>query len=152
MPTPDSLPFVDELSVDVAAGSDATWNAVREVVERMTSTAAGRQGTRLLGCADTGPAGPRPLAAGSTVPGFHVEAAEPPRRLALAGSHRFSEYALTFRLDGRGSERTRLRAETRAIFPGLHGRAYRALVIGTRGHVLATRRVLDSMKRRAERG
>ena len=35
---------------------------------------------------------------------------------------------------------TRLRAETRAEFPGARGRAYRALVIDSRFHVLAVRR------------
>jgi hypothetical protein len=39
-------------------------------------------------------------------------------------------------------------AETRAVFPGLKGRVYRALVIGTRLHVLAVRRVLGGVSRR----
>jgi len=106
---------------------------------------------RLLGCADVDSSGPRPLATGSTFPGFHVEAAERPRELALAGSHRFSNYALIFRLERLDATRTGLRAETRAIFPGLKGSAYKALVIGTRGHVLVTRRLLDAAKQRAER-
>ena len=71
--------------------------------------------------------------------------------LALAGAHRFSRYALSFRIDSLGSRRSRLRAETRAEFPGLKGGAYRALVIGSRGHVLITRRLLGAVKRRAER-
>jgi hypothetical protein len=54
-------------------------------------------------------------------PGIHVEAAEPGQELALAGSHRFSDCA------------------------------YRALVIGTRGHVLVTNRILSAVRRRAER-
>jgi len=45
----------------------------------------------------------------------------------------------------------RVRAETRAEFPGLQGSVYRALVIGTRGHVLVTRRILAAVQRRAER-
>ncbi len=105
----------------------------------------------LLGCADLDSGGPRPLATGSTLPGFHVELAEPGRELALAGRHRFSSYALIFRLDRLDAGRTRLRAETRADFPRLKGSVYRALVIGTRGHVLVTRRLLDAAKRRAER-
>jgi hypothetical protein len=78
----------------------------------------------------------------------------PPRhrsRLALAGSHRFSSYALIFRLDELGDGRTRVSAETRAEFPDLKGAIYKALVIGTRMHVLATRRILGGVKRRAER-
>lgn len=106
---------------------------------------------RLLGCADVDSSGPRPLASGSTLPGFHVELGEPRRELALAGSHRFSNYALIFRLDRLDAGQTRLRAETRADFPQLKGSAYRALVIGTRGHVLVTRRLLNAAKQRAER-
>jgi hypothetical protein len=105
----------------------------------------------LLGCADVESSGPRPLATGSTLPGFHVELAEPGRELALSGRHRFSNYALIFHLDRMDGNRTRLRAETRADFPHLKGSVYRALVIGTRGHILVTRRLLDATKRRAER-
>jgi hypothetical protein len=121
------------------------------VLEASFGSAATARGARLLGCADLDPAGPRPLATGSTFPGFHVEAAEEPRELALAGSHRFSNYALIFRLEPTAAGRTRLRAETRAEFPHLKGSVYRALVIGTRGHVLATRRLLNAAKQRAER-
>ena len=71
--------------------------------------------------------------------------------MALAGSHRFSSYALIFQLDQLGPERTRVRAETRAEFPRLKGSIYRGLVIGTRMHVLATRRILNGVKRNAER-
>lgn len=84
------------------------------------------------------------------MPGFHVAAARAPEELWLAGGHRFSDYALIFRLEPSGGG-TFLRAETRAEFPGLHGTAYRALVIGTRGHVLATRRILRAVRDRAER-
>jgi hypothetical protein len=44
----------------------------------------------------------------------------------------------------------RLSAETRAEFPGRSGSAYRALVIGTRGHVLAVNSILRAVRRRAE--
>ncbi len=39
-----------------------------------------------------------------------------------------------------------LRAETRAAFPGLSGRAYEALMIGTRAHVLAAHRLLSAVR------
>jgi hypothetical protein len=146
-----ALPYVDEHAIEVEAGADATWEALLRVAERSFGGAAAPPFARLLGCEDSAPAGPRPLAVGSAIPGFHVAAAEPRSELALVGRHRFSRYALTFRLDDLGPDRTRLRAETRAEFPGLHGAAYRALVIGTRGHVLVTRRLLDAVKRRAER-
>jgi Protein of unknown function (DUF2867) len=147
----DRLPHVDEHSIEIEAGPEATWEAALRVADG--SFAAGRNATvaRLLGCAQVDASGPRPLAVGSTVPGFRVEEVERPWRLELGGGHRFSRYALIFRVDALGERRTRLRAETRAEFPGLRGRAYRALVIGTRGHVFLLRRLLSAAKRRAER-
>ena len=85
------------------------------------------------------------------MPGFHVETADPGRTLALAGRHRFSDYALIFRLDGAENGATTIRAETRARFSGIKGGLYKTLVIRTRGHVLVTRRLLAAMKQRAER-
>jgi hypothetical protein len=149
--TESRLPFVDELSVDIEASSEAAWEALLHVIGRSFDSPRTGRVARLLGCADVDPSGPRPLAPGSALSGFHVEAAEPGRELALAGSHRFSDYALTFRLDELDSDRTLLRAETRATFPGLKGSTYRTLVIGTRGHVLVTRRLLSAVKRRAQR-
>lgn len=142
---------MDEHATEVAAPPARVWEALLGAVEAVVSGAAAPRYARLVGCADTTASGPRPLGVGSTVPGFHVAAATAPRELALAGSHRFSEYLLTFRLDDLGDGRTRVRAETRAEFPGLKGRAYRALVIDTRMHVLATNRIVGSVRRRAER-
>lgn len=151
MSDPAGLPHVDEHSLVIEAAPEATWEALLHVSEAVVSSSAAPRYTRLVGCADTSASGPRPLAEGSAFPGFHVAVADPPRELALAGSHRFSDYALVFRLDRLAGERTRLRAETRATFPGVKGAAYKGLVIGTRMHVLATRRVLGGVKRRAER-
>lgn len=145
------LPHVDEHSIAIEATAGATWDALLRVVEGSFSSGASSKGARLLDCADTIATGPRPLDTGSVLPGFHVEAAERQQKLALAGGHRFSDYALIFRLDEHGDSRTLLRAETRATFPGLKGRAYRAMVIGTRMHVLVTRRILAAAKRSAER-
>lgn len=150
MPSGDHLPFVDELDTMIGAGPDAVWEALLGVMERSLSSAGAARGVRLLHSADSTASGPRPLVIGSTLPGFHVNAAERPRELALAGEHRFSTYALNFRLDGRDDGRTHLLAETRAAFPGPKGSAYRALVIGTRAHVVVTRRLLGAVKRRAE--
>jgi hypothetical protein len=55
-----------------------------------------------------------------------------------------------FTLEDRG-EGTELSARTLARFPGLHGRAYRALVIGSGAHRLVTRRWLRRIGRLAER-
>jgi hypothetical protein len=151
MASQSSLPYVDELPIEIDADREATWTALLRVVEGSFASARGRGPARLLACEDTELSGPRPLAPGSAFPGFHVEAAEPGVELALAGRHRFSTYRLSFRLEDAGPGRTKLIAETRAAFPGLKGSVYRALVIGTRMHVLVTRRILTAAKRRAER-
>jgi len=147
--TEEQIPFVDEHAVTVAGAPAQVWPAVCDVVDRMTSGLVSEPFARLLGCVPATAGGPRPLAVGSAIPGFRVTAAEPGRELRLEGRHRFSRYALVFRLDALGPDRTRVRAESRAAFPGLHGRAYRALVIGTRGHVVAVRRLLSTIERRA---
>lgn len=150
MTTPrEALPYIDEHAVVIDADLDATWAACQRVVDGSFGS-VGRT-ARLLGCEDTAASGPRPLAAGSTLPGFHVEIADPRQTLALAGRHRFSDYALIFHLDGAGDDETTVRAETRARFPGVKGGIYKTLVIRTRGHVLVTRRLLGAMKQRAER-
>lgn len=128
----------------------AVWPALLRTVERMTAGGAAPRYARAVGCADTEAGGPRPLEVGSTIPGFHVAELAPERLLVLAGSHHFSDYALWFRLEPLGAVRTRVIAETRADFPGLKGRAYRAAVIGTRMHVLVVRRVLRGVSRRVE--
>jgi len=147
----ERLPYVDEHSLVVAAGREEAWGSLLRVVEASDSSGAAPRFARIVGCADVSASGPRPLAEGSALPGFHVAVATTPVELALAGSHRFSDYALVFRLDSLEDGRTRVRAETRAEFPGLKGGVYRALVIGTRMHVLVTRRMLAGVKRNAER-
>jgi len=142
------LPWVDEHAAELGAPVGVAWPALLRTVERMTAGGAAPRYARAVGCADTGPGGPRPLEVGSTIPGFHVGALVPERELTLLGSHRFSDYALVFRLEGLGGRRSRLVAETRGDFPGLKGRAYRALVIGTRMHALVIRRVLRNVARR----
>ncbi len=88
---------------------------------------------------------------GSTIPGFLVTRSVAPAVLALMGEHRFSRYALIFRIEATAAGPARLSAETRAEFPAARGRVYRTLVIGSRGHVLATRSILRSVRRAAER-
>jgi len=145
------LPHIDEHSVVVDAAREPTWESLLRVVDASVSSGAAPRFARIVGCVDTDPSGPRPLARGSVLSGFHVEAATAPAELVLAGHHRFSAYALVFRLDELGDGRTRVSAETRAEFPDLKGVIYKALVIGTRMHVLVTRRILAGVKRRAER-
>ncbi|WP_338117123.1 hypothetical protein [Streptomyces viridochromogenes] len=86
-------------------------------------------------------------------PAFRLVTAVPGKELAFGGSHRFSTYALIFRLEEAGVDRTRVRAETRADFPGWTGRLYRLLVIGTGGHAWVIRRMArkvgeDALERR----
>jgi hypothetical protein len=146
----ESLPFVDEHYIEIAASPDQVWDALIHV---MKGTGAGRAGAplaRALGCAHTdaeGDAGE----IGSTIPGFVVTRAIRPAVLALMGSHRFSRYALIFTIIEKPSGLIILGAQTRAEFPGRRGRVYRGLVIGTRGHVVATRSLLRSVRKGAER-
>lgn len=144
------LPHVDEHRTAVAAGADDVWRALLDAMDRLASGAVARGYARVVGCADTAPAGPRPLAEGSAIPGFHVTRAVPGSALVLEGRHRFSTYALIFQLEPLDDHRTLLRAETRATFPGIAGRAY-LLVLRTGAHVLAVRRLLAGIRRRAER-
>jgi hypothetical protein len=138
----ERLPYIDEHAISVGGSPADTWRAMVDVVRGAFGPGAGV--ARVLGCvpvAGTASFEGRP---GDAVPGFRVVDAEPQRRLTLEGRHRFSRYRLTFVVDG-----GELRARTDAAFPGLHGRIYRALVIGSVGHRLLTRRLLAQVARRA---
>jgi hypothetical protein len=121
------------------------------VIDRSFSGTGKSLFARLLGCVDVASDDRGELAQGSTRPGFHVRNAIPERELSLEGRHRFSLYALSFFIEEFGDGLTRVSAETRAEFPNLHGRCYRALVIGTGGHVLVVHHMLAAVKRAAER-
>jgi hypothetical protein len=132
----ERLPFVDEHSVLVTASPDRTWVALTSYVDGRLATGHSSWLTRLLGA--------------SPVSGFAVASRVEEERVDLEGRHRFSRYRLVFTLTGAGP--TTVTATTYAAFPGPHGRAYRLLVIGSRAHVVATRRMLDAVRRRAEAG
>ena len=134
----------------VAAGADRTWEALVEILPLTFDTGLARRGSRLLGCAYRTSSG-EPSTIGSTLPGFVVSRSVRPATLALLGQHRFSRYALVFYIDEVGSGRSRLRAETRAEFPGARGRAYWTLLKLTRAHVRSVRRILAGVSGRAER-
>ncbi|MGW0188575.1 hypothetical protein ACWDV7_22805 [Streptomyces sp. NPDC003362] len=144
-----ALPFVDRHGTVVAAGTDAVWRALGEVLDRSWAGGGAAGYARLVGCADRTASGPRPLTEGSALAGFRVAAADPGRELVLVGRHRFSTYALIFRLDEAGPGRTVLRAETRARFPGPAGALYGRLVIGSGGHAIGVRRLLAAVRRRS---
>jgi hypothetical protein len=148
---PETLPYIDEHSATIEADAEAIWSALTRTVEDSFAGTAQALITRALGCVDCANGGRRPLAQGSTLPGFRVSAAVPGGELLLEGRHRFSRYSLRFQIEELNRDRCRLRAETRAAFPGAFGRGYRALVIGSGGHVLVVRGMLANIKRRAER-
>ncbi|WP_204080365.1 hypothetical protein [Mycobacterium riyadhense] len=111
------LPYIDEHAIWLRTSAEEAWSAL---LSKM--------------CRD--PNDP------TTVPlGFRLEEATAPQRLALKGRHMFAVYRLVFELDPDGPG-VRLRALTWAAFPGLRGKVYRALVIGSGGHRIVVRRML----------
>lgn len=148
----DLLPHVDEHSTVMVISVERAWAALLDVVEGAFSFAGARPVARLLGCQEVEASGPRPLGRGSTISGFRVARADRPSELTLVGHHRFASYALSFRLEPLNDGHTRLRADTRAAFPGVKGRLYRALVVGTHAHALVTRGLLAAVARRGGRG
>jgi hypothetical protein len=146
----EDLPRIDEHGVLVLAPREVVWRALVDTLRGFSSRRTER-GAELLRCSETMASG-EPDRIGSTIPGFVIARVVEPAVIALEGQHRFSRYGLIFSLEPTRDERTLLRAETRAMFPGIAGRLYRALVIGTRGHVLAVNRILRAVRRRSERG
>lgn len=144
------LPYLDQHEIVIVAGVDAVWTALLDTVGPTFSRTPMTVFARAVGCADREASGPRPLTEGSTIPGFHVVTVVPGVELLLEGSHRFSRYAMMFRLEQVDPGRSRLRVESRADFPGTRGRIYRLLVVGSGGHVVSVRRMLSSIARRTE--
>jgi len=146
----ESLPFVDAHYLEIAATPEQVWDALIGVLDAISEGRSGAPVARALGCAQTdaeGEAGE----IGSTIPGFVITRSIRPAVLALMGQHRFSRYALIFSIIEKPSGLVLLSAQTRAEFPGRRGKLYRGLVIGTRGHVLATTGILRRVRKRAER-
>lgn len=146
----EHLPRIDEHGVLVLAPQDVVWRALIRSVPGAFSGRAASRAARLLGCHETDRSG-EPDMIGSTFPGFLVARVIEPAVLALEGQHLYSRYGLIFSLEPTKDERTLLRAETRAEFPGFKGTVYKTLVIGSRGHVVVTNRLLGAVKKRAER-
>jgi hypothetical protein len=127
------LPFVDEHAVTVRADIDDTWRAVVAYATALSGTDHPLL-SRVLGT--------RPRS------GFEIADADTPYVLALTGRHRFATYRLLFRVTPSAGG-ARLGAQTFARFPGLRGRVYRSLLMGTRGHQIATRSMLRRIEQRA---
>jgi hypothetical protein len=115
----ERLSYIDEHAITIDANRADTWSALLRVM-----------------CRD--PRDP------STVPvGFVLDECRAPARFALKGRHWFAAYRWVFELDDLDATAgTRLRAATWAAFPGIHGKAYRALVISTGAHRVVVRRTL----------
>ena len=131
------LPYLDEHSIAVAAPRDVVWVALCRYADAAIGVPEGNPLGRLLG-ADP----PR---------GFAVTASRERDHLGLGGRHRFSRYLLTFDLTDLPDGGTRVSARSYGEFPGLHGLAYRTLVIGSGGHVLAVRHMLRGIRRQSLR-
>ena len=146
----ESLPFIDEHYIEIAAKPEEVWDALMRTVSGMGARRRGSYGARALGCEETAAQG-ETGAIGSKIPGFVVTRSVKPAVLALMGQHRFSRYALIFTILEKPSGLMLLSAQTRAEFPGKKGRLYRGLVIGSHGHVVATTALLRQVRKRAER-
>lgn len=145
----DPLPLVDTHDVVIDADAERLWSAMLQTLEATFTGRLAEAYASLVGGEPSRASGPRPLEVGSTMTGFGVQAAWPPARLELRGRHRFSEYALTLRVEPVERRKSRLRAETRAAFPGIGGRLYRLVVIGSGGHAMVMRRLLARISRNA---
>jgi hypothetical protein len=126
-------PYVDTHRLTIAAPRERVWAALRRYADSSLGVPGNHPLATVLG---TEP--PR---------GFEVAEEVRGERLAMAGRHRFSDYRLVFELADAEGGRTVLSALTYAAFPGPLGRVYRALVIGTRGHVVAVMHMLRSVRR-----
>jgi hypothetical protein len=115
----ERLPYIDEHAISVRADRATTWDALLRVVCRE-------------------PDDP------STAPtGFVLDTTTLHERLALTGRHWFARYRLVFELDEKAApQRTLVRALTWSEFPGVKGKAYRALVIGSGAHKFLVRQIL----------
>lgn len=153
------LPFIDAHSLTVNASPDRVWEETAQVTRGWVGHTFPRSGiagavgplfAALLGASNVDSPPPGPGVPEAMV-GFRVARAERPSLIALEGEHRFSRYALTFRIEPAEGSSCIVTAETRAVFPRRAGRLYRKAVIGTGAHVRVVRRLLSSIKRRAER-
>lgn len=128
----DELPYIDEHVVRMDASRKLVWTALQRYTTSLLRSAEGNPLLVLLG--------PKPRA------GFAVAESAEQRSIVLVGQHRFSRYRLVFELTDAAGGGTLVHAHSYAAFPGLHGRAYRALVIGTGLHVVATNYMLRAIR------
>ncbi len=127
-----SLPLLDQHSATLQASQSAVWQAVRRYGCGLAQSDHVVLGWIL---------GTEPRS------GFELAEGIEGERLELTGQHRFARYRLVFELDAEASNATRLSIVSFAAFTGTRGRLYRGLLLGTRGHVLAVRRMLRTIRR-----
>lgn len=143
------LPPIDEHAIEIDAPAEASWAALFPTLQRAVDGPLSRRLAKLLDSRELETSGDL-RHPGGTLPGFVVARAVAPVMLALMGAHRYSEYALVFRIDLLPGQRSRVRAETRARFLGGKGSLYKTAVVRSRAHVLVVRSMLRSLRRRAE--
>jgi hypothetical protein len=132
------LPFIDSHSETTDDPPGKVWERPMRLVRGLGGP-AGPAFARVLGCSEVDRVmGSRGIPA--AVVGFRVSEAVPPELVVLQGEHRFSRYELRFVISPEA-----VRAETRAAFPGVAGRVYRAAVIGTGAHRVLVRRMLRAL-------
>ena len=129
-----TLPVMDEHSVTVVTPRDAVWKSVLQYGHGLTLSDRGLLGAVL---------GSEPRC------GFEISREIEGERLELTGRHRFARYRLVFAPTEQQDRTLMLSAISYAVFPGARGRLYRALLLGTGGHVLAVRHMLRIISRRA---
>lgn len=126
-----SLPLLDKHSATLQASQSAVWQTVGQYGFGLAQSDHPLLG-RILGTE------PRS--------GFELAETVEGERLELTGRHRFARYRLVFELDAQASNATKLTIFSFAAFPGIRGRLYRGLLLCTRGHVLAVRRMLRTIQ------
>lgn len=146
----EKLPPIDEHYIEIEAPAEVAYAALFPAIESAFGGRFAQGYCERVDALETEARGDLHHP-GGTLPGFTVTRAIAPVMLALAGEHRFAKYAIVFRIDLLPGQRSCVRLETRAQFAPGRGRLYKAAVIGSRGHVLGVRRMLRSIKRRAER-
>jgi hypothetical protein len=144
-----ALPCIDEHEISLNVAAPVAWTAVVAVFGRLATRPAWRMFARAIRCKPDHAVGTA-VTAGDSLPGFLVARCTAPTEWALEGEHLFSRYALTFRIAPVDSEHCRVGAHSTADFPGLHGKVYRAMVIGSGGHAIGVRSILRSIKTEAE--
>jgi len=145
----ESLPFIDEHFIEIAARPETVWNAMVREVADVGARSSWTRAAKRLGCVHTEVSGDAGQT-GWTVPGFLATRAIEPAMLALMGRHRYATYALIMTVLEKPSGLVLLGAQSRAEFIGAKGKAYRNAVIGTRGHLIVTRGLLRRSRKRAE--